>query len=110
MATLSVQETSLAGVTPTYGAAAGGGDDFANDGRTVFHVKNGSGGALTATFLDTGSTSPEEATAFDGDVVVSVGASSEEMVGPFPTSRFSTTVSVTYSGVTSMTVAAVRVS
>ena len=32
MAVLIVQQVALAGLTPTYAAAAAGGDSFANDG------------------------------------------------------------------------------
>lgn len=105
MATLSIQKPTLAGLAPTYAAAAGGGDQFPNDGATILHVKNGSGGALTVT-VDSKTPSNYGT---DVDVTVSVPAAGERMIGPFPKARFDDVngnVQVTYSGVTSLTVAA----
>lgn len=109
MATLTVLDIDLGGlVNPTLTAAAGGGDDFANDGRTLYYVNNGGGGAITVTFNDTGSSAPAEAKTFDPDVDVSVGAGEIALIGPFPTNRFGTSCGVTYSGVTTVTVAPMR--
>lgn len=110
MATLSVQNVAVTGLSnPTFSAAAGGGDDFANDGaKTFVYFKNGSGGAITVTFDDTGSASPSGAKAFNADVDVTVPAGGESCIGPFPQSRFGSSVGMTYSGVTSLTVAALR--
>src|SRR4051794_5552022 len=98
MATLAVQDVTNAGTVPTYGAAAGGGDQFQNDGKTMFHVKNGSGGSITVTFAsqkscDQGSTH---------NTAVAVAAGAEKMVGPFDPSRYNDAngyCQVTYSGV-----------
>lgn len=110
MATLTVNQLSLTGTAPTFVAAGAGGDDFGNDGvRTFLVVKNGGGSAVTVTLNDTGSVSPPSAKAFDPDVDVSVSAGGEAWIGPFDTARFGSSVGVTYSGVTSVTVAAVRV-
>lgn len=109
MATLTVLDIDLGGlVNPTLTAAAGGGDDFANDGRTMFYVNNGGGGGITVTFNDTGSAAPAEAKSFDPDVDVAVGAGELALIGPFPTNRFTSSCAVTYSGVTSVTVAPMR--
>jgi hypothetical protein len=105
MATLAVQDVNTSGIGPTYAAASGGGDQFPNDGRTLLHVKNGSGAPITVTVAsqrscDQGSTH---------NTTVSVPASGERMIGPFPTDRYSDSngfVQLTYSGVTSLTVAA----
>ena|SRR3990167_1921862 len=41
MATLTVQEPTLAGITPTYAAVTAGGDEFAYSGGDILiHVKN----------------------------------------------------------------------
>lgn len=105
MATLSVTTVTTAGVVdPTPVAAAGGGDQFANNGKTILKVVNGSGGAITVTVAsqrscDQGSTH---------NVTNSVGAGATELMGPFPTDRYSDAngyCQVTYSGVTSLTVA-----
>jgi hypothetical protein len=109
MADLTVQAASLGGILPTYAAAAGGGDTFFNDGKTLFHIKNGDASGMIATFDDVQSSSPAEAVAFDPDVDVSVGATSEQLIGPFPTNRFGTSVAVSYDSVTTLTVAAIRV-
>lgn len=104
MASLTVLKTGLAGADPTYVAADVAGDTFANDGNTLFHVKNGSGGPLVVTVA---AASPCNH-GFEHDVVVSVPATDERIIGPFPVQRFGRTVSVTYSGVTTLTVAAIQ--
>jgi hypothetical protein len=92
--------TDLAGA-----AAAGGGDSFANDGMTVLVIKNGGGSPITLTAVTT--------ITIDGlavtDLTCSIGAGATRAVGPFPTSYYSSTVSLTYSGVTSVTVQPLRV-
>ncbi len=108
MADLTVQAVTIDGILPTYGAAAGGGDTFDNDGKTLFHVKNADASPITVTIDDTISTGPAGAKAFDADVEVTVGATSEQLIGPFPTKRFGRSAAVTYSAVTTVTVAAIR--
>lgn len=102
MAQLTVQKTNLTGLDPTFVAAAAGGDTFENDGQTLFHAKNGSAAAITVT-VD--SIRPCNY-GFDHNAVVSVPAGGERIIGPFDRNRFGTTVTVTYSAVTSLTVAA----
>lgn len=109
MAAITVERVVIAGLEPTFVAAAGGGDTFVNEGkRTFYAIDNASGGAITVTFDGQG-VGPASAVAFDDDVDVSVGAGEVRWVGPFPISRFTSTVAVTYSGVTSLTVAAVQI-
>lgn len=109
MATLTVQSITRAGVTPSYGAAAGGGDAFLCDADTFFHVKNGGGGSINVTLATPGTHIPDVGVE---DLVVSVGAGSEKMIGPLPQGTFGdpadNMVDVTYSGVTSVTVAALK--
>ena len=109
MATLTVQQTSLTGLATTYAAAAGGGDEFPNDGRTMLHVKNGGGAGITVTVNSRVNCSQ----GYDHDSVSSIGAGAEAMIGPFDLTRFNDTTTnraaVTYSGVTTVTVAAVKV-
>jgi hypothetical protein len=105
MAVLVVQSTSLTGLAPAFVAAGAGGDTFANDGATLLHVKNGGGGSIDVTVDSTQQCSH----GFDHNVVVAVPAGGERVIGPFPTRRFGETASVSYSGVTTVTVAAVRV-
>lgn len=102
MAQLTVQVSSLSGTAPAFVAAAAGGDSFVNNGGTVLHVKNAGAGAITAT-IDSASPCSY---GFDHDISVSIPAGAERIIGPFNQTRFSTTVNVTYSGVTSVTVGA----
>lgn len=109
MATLTVQQTDLDGTTPSYAAAAGGGDEFTNDGRTMLHVKNGGAGSITVTVNSRVNCNQ----GYDHDSVTTIGAGAEAMIGPFDTTRFNDPAtgraSITYSGVTSVTIAAVKV-
>jgi len=106
LAAITVEKIVVGGTEPTFVAAAGGGDSFVNDGaKTTFLVDNASGGALTVTFDGVG-TGPTDAVAFDDDIATSVGAGELWEFGPFPKARFGSVVAVTYSGVTSLTVAA----
>lgn len=103
MAQITVQKITLSGLDPAFVAADAAGDSFANDGKTVLHVKNGSAGAITVTI------NSERACSFgfDHDAEVSVPAGGERVIGPFYPSRFGTTVTTSYSAVASVTVAAV---
>lgn len=103
MAALAVQRPALAGTAVTYAAAAGGGDTFDNDGKTLLHVKNGGGGSINVT----ANASIACNQGHDHDAVVAVPAGGERIIGPFPLNQFGPTVSLTYSGVTSVTAAAV---
>src|SRR5436853_540222 len=105
MATLTVQRPALTGITPSYAAAAGGGDVFANDGYTVAHIKNASVGSITVTAAAPG--------AFNAAVAVAIPAGEERIIGPFTDKqRFnngSGQVALTYTGVTTLTVGIFRV-
>ena len=108
MATLTVQVMKLTGLEETFVAAAAGGDVFANDGMTFLHVKNGGGSDITVTIDSLVNSN------FGTDVnpAVVVTAGEERMLGLFPKDRFNNAsgqVVVAYSGVTTVTVAAVRV-
>lgn len=115
MATLSVQDlVRSGGMEASYAAANSGGDVMPNDGKTVLHVKNGSGGNITVTAAavitskDLGGTYGPFTRA---SVAVQVDAGEERFIGPFPKSTFNNSsgqVALTYSGVTSLTVAALK--
>lgn len=108
MAILTVQKISLAGLKPAYQAAAVAGDEFENNGKTFYHVKNGSATAKAITF---DSVKPCDQ-GFDHDVVVNIPAGEERLLGPFAPERFnnqSRQVKVTYSSVDLLTVAAISV-
>ena len=106
MAALSVVTNALTGVDIAAASAAGGGDTFVNDGTTRFLIINGSGGAIVTTFVTSG-TEPQTGLAI-ADLTVSTGATTTKVAGPFPTAQFGTNVSVTYDGVTSLTVSAIK--
>jgi len=109
MPTQTVQQVSLTGLEASYAAADAGGDAFLVGAKTFLHVKNGSGGDITVTVnsqknCDQGS---------DHDSVTVVTAGEERFIGPFedvdrwgdPTTKLA---AITYSGVTSLTIAAVK--
>lgn len=106
MATLALTTPSIAGVLVGNVAAAGGGDKFRNDGRTLLYVNNGGGGPINVTI---------DAQSIDGmpfeDPVVAVAAGAHKLIGPFPPRYFNDAggfVNVSYSGVSSVTVAAIQ--
>ncbi len=108
MALLSPMIPSDAGTTVTNltgVAASAGGDTFAPGDHVVLIVTNASGGAITVTF-DSVAPSNYGTDENTGGSVPSLGA---KIFGPFPANRFANAttglVSVTYSGVTALTVA-----
>jgi hypothetical protein len=108
VAQLVVQSISLAGLTPAFGPAAVEGDSFYNDGKTFVHVKNGGAAAVTVT-ID----SKEPCShGFDHDISVTIAAGADKIIGPFPKGRFTARTTglanISYSDVTSVTVAAFR--
>lgn len=109
MADLASQDIDLDGLAAVYAAAAAGGDTFNPDEDTFLHVKNGSAGALTVTVVTPGSAAGGLTIA---DSVTSVPAGGERFIGPFPRGHFGRAsdgkADVTYSGVTSLTLAVLR--
>lgn len=108
MAILTVQKASMTGRAVTYTPATLSGDEFANDGRTVLHVKNEGVSPITVTV---NSQKPCDQ-GFDHDITVTVAASGEQVIGPLSTERFNNTsgrVEVTYSAVDSVTVAVIAI-
>lgn len=109
MALIAAQQLAITGVTPTFAAATGGGDTIAPDDRTFLRLKNGSGGAITATIVVPGTTYGQA----NPDVAVNIPATTGDvLIGPLvPALADPSTglINVTYSGVTSLTAAVVRV-
>jgi len=117
MAQLTVQSIVQTGLAPVYSAASATGDTFQNtaDESTFIHVKNAGAGAATVTvnpFVNT------VKAAGVGNVTVSPvsvsvpATTGDRMIGPFPQYAFTDTggnVNVAYSVVTSLTIAAIRV-
>lgn len=84
-------------------SAAGGGDEFANDGKKYFFAYNGDASPVTITFETPGTV--------DGlavaDKAATIAAGDYALLGPFPPQWYNDSdglVQVTYSGVTSLTV------
>jgi hypothetical protein len=114
MATLTVQTIDLStGLAPTYAAAAAGGDEYANDGKTYAHLKNGSGGAITVTVTPVATVidDPQFGRIVPAARTFSVGAGAERIIpylGQAGYNNANNRVALTYSGVTSLTVAAIQ--
>jgi len=109
MATLTVQQPTTAGITPSYASAAEAGDEFANDGLTLLQVK-GTGTQKVVT-ITAQRTSEKGATL--SDITVTIPATTgDKMIGPFDPSIFNDSagkVQVTYSDEADLTVAAFKI-
>tara|TARA_R110002020_G_scaffold1629_3_gene7340 strand:+ start:3027 stop:3371 length:345 start_codon:yes stop_codon:yes gene_type:complete len=111
MAELTLQQITESGVSITYSAAAGGGDTADNSGSTFLHIKNGGGSEITATI--TAETTSVESNIY-GDLTkanasIAIAASGEAFIGPFKPAAFNdgdSAIAITYTGVTSVTIAA----
>lgn len=115
MAVLTVQNVVLAGAVITPVAAAGGGDSFDNpsDERNELVVINGGGVSINVTIVTqpTSIPVPGYGAVPLASEVIAVAAGATKRIGPFPAAKFNDAngrVNVTYSGVTSVTVAATR--
>ena len=105
MAVITPAQITVTGLLPTFVAATAGPDTFVNNGEnTILHVDNQNGSTCVVTIDGTG-VAPTGAVAFDDDVDVSVLTTDRQVIGPFPKSRFGSTVSITYSVTASVTVA-----
>jgi hypothetical protein len=108
MALLSVQTVVRGGLTPSYDAADPAGDTFANDGNTMLHARNAGTAARQVTVRSQVANPPPGTS--PADVVVTVPAGGEVMVGPFPPSAFanqSGLAEVAYDDAADVTVAAI---
>lgn len=113
MATLTVQSITESGLNATYSNAAAAGDTFANtpQGRTFLHVKNGdaSSKTVTVTAVDASEDFPGWGTMSKSNVSVAIPAGEDRFIGPFPIKAFGGDPDITYSAVTSVTVAVMKV-
>ena len=108
MAALSTQQIGIGGKQITMAAATAGGDTFNPEGRTFLDVNNGGGSPCTVTIAAQGS-GPGGNPVSNRAVVIPAGQ--EWMIGPFDPAGFAdanNNAAITYSGVTSVTIAAVR--
>jgi hypothetical protein len=108
LADLTIQSIAVSGTTVSFVPASVAGDAFVNEGRTFLYVQNNDDASHTVTINSV--TQCDQG--FDHDVVVSVAAGVDKMIGPFLPSRFNDTsrkVSVTYDSVDGVIVAAVKI-
>lgn len=113
MAALTPQTIGVTGTLVTYAAATSGAggdtlDGSLADGRTWYEVNNASGGSINA-ILDVPGTVYGQARP---DVTVAVAAGALRRIGPITADLVDPTTNtskLTYSAVTSVTVAAVRI-
>lgn len=106
MAILNAQKVALGGLQPTYSTAAGGGDQAPTGEKLVLHVRNGDATAKTITVATPGTV---------GDLAVadaqqSVPASGQLFIPLKGVFRDPVTgrAAITYSAVTSVTVAVLQ--
>lgn len=108
MATLTVLTPNFNGVALGAVSASGGGDEFPNDGRSVLYIKNGGGSPINLTITPSGTIGGLSYQT----IVAAISAGAERIFGPFPTQQFNNAngrVPLSYSGVTSVTVAVIQV-
>jgi len=114
MAELTLQQITEAGGSVTYSAAAGGGDTADNGGSTFLNIKNAGEAAITVTI--TAQTTSVDSNIY-GDLTkanasIVVEGVAEAFIGPFKPSAFNDgngEIAITYSGVTSVTIAALYI-
>ncbi|HVE26575.1 MAG TPA: hypothetical protein VNC22_14280 [Sporichthya sp.] len=110
MATVSVQDVSRAGTTPTYNAASGGGDKFSPGAHTFVHVLNTGGSATAPTFVTPGQV--QELAVADATGGTTPATTGSKMYGPFPPEIFAGSdglCAVTWSVTSGVTFAVMRV-
>jgi len=105
---LAVQTPTPSGLTPVYSAANVDGHSIVNDGATMLIVKNGGGAPINVTQIAPGKFAGLELE----DPIVAVPAAGERHLGPWNPAAFNQpagVVHVDFSGVGTVTVAAIRV-
>lgn len=106
MALLSQQKVDADGLTPAYVSAAGGGDTCLPGEGSYIHVKNGSGGSITVTLVTPGTVAGLAVA--DRAVAVGAGAEAKILIGDEYRNQSTGLASITYSGVTSLTIGSFR--
>lgn len=107
MATLTTQSITRAGVTPTYAAAAGGGDACEVGDDIYLHFKNTNAAARNVTLAIPAAASPYPNVTFTNVVVNIPATTGDKLIGPISALfKDATTgmVTITYDAVTNLTV------
>lgn len=104
MALLAPQSVVLPSTLPQFVAAAVGGDTAIGGAGRFLVVKNGGGAPINATVVVPGNDDFGNAR---GDLVVAVANGTERYI-PLNRAEFGEPVNITYSGVTSVTVAVIQ--
>jgi hypothetical protein len=114
MATLATQVVNRAGLGPTYAAATGGGDAMAVGSGMFLHIKNGGGAPITVTLVVPAARTFEPNVAITSPQISVPATTGDRMIGPVDAVTFADPVTglctLTYSAVTTVTVAAVQLS
>lgn len=108
MAALSVITAAPSGTAFTTASAAGGGDTFVNNGKTLLYVNNGGGSSINVTLTAQNTVNVDGQGLTVSNLVVAVTNGTAKIIGPFPPQIFNNSsgaVAVTYSAVTTVTVA-----
>ncbi|MET9999832.1 hypothetical protein ABZ069_23160 [Streptomyces microflavus] len=106
MAALTAQPVPTAGLTPTYAAAAGGGDTAPIGTNLLLHVINGGGAPVTLTIVTPGTA--DGLAIADTAKAIAAGASAFVPLRPVYRNPVTGRAALTYSGVTSVTVAVLQ--
>jgi len=111
MALLALQTIVAAGLAPTTTAAAAGGDTVAlasaTDVNSFLQVTNGGGSPITVTLADPGTTPAGNTTTAPANSVAA-GATKLFPLNPALVNASTGLISISYSAVTTVTVAAIR--
>ncbi len=113
MATLTAQDSTDSGADLTFLSASGGGDQFLNASNTLLIVKNDDASSkdVTVTAQSTSVNTPGYGTTTKADTVHTVAAGAVAIIGTFGSRAFNDSdgfIQVTYSAVTSLTVAVLK--
>jgi len=106
VADIAAQTVDRAGLNPTFSNCAGGGDKFVNTGTEFLYLKNGDVASKTLSMVI--QSTPDGQTVAAKQVVVPAGEF--RIIGPFPPMYNDTQskVNLTYSAVTSLQVAVMK--
>lgn len=105
MAELTIQQLDSLGITPSYAAASANGDSFVNTRGTFVHVKNGGGGSITVgvAVFAAKVTVPDAGEIATDPISIAIPAG-QERVFQAPFGIYGGHPTITYTGVTSVTV------